>query len=178
MGVPPTNIRFSSIIKEELKSNEIQLSKYISISETTPEAYISQFISSRGLNKKKRDILTTSADELSETSLRHFQNAIESIENSLNSVLKHIGIKISFNKLPLIEQSENSIPLYGIQFQLLKNKKSIKFEKLPPEEKFYIMCSFEYSLNKNAGIQTHVFVDSDFKIKTDKKFNRKNYPAH
>ncbi|MHA1110551.1 MAG: hypothetical protein ACTSRE_05580 [Promethearchaeota archaeon] len=173
LGVPPTNIRFSSIIEDELNSNTIQLSRYISKSETTPEAYISQYFKSRGLSKKKFNALVTHAENLPETSLRQFQTVLESIEDSLNSVLNHVGLKITFTKLPLIEQLENSLPQYGIQFQIHKNKKPIKFEKLPPEEKFYVMCSFEYTLNNIAGIRTHVFVDLDFKIKRTKSLIEK-----
>jgi len=168
LGIPPTNIRFSSIIEDELKSNTIQLSRYISKTETTPEAYISQYFKSWDLSKKKLNSLFTHAENLPETSLRQFQSALESIEDSINSILKHVGLIITFNKLPIIEQLENSPPQYGIQFQLHKNKKPFKFEKLRPEEKFYVMCSFEYTLNRYAGIRTHVFVDLDFKIKRTK----------
>ncbi len=173
LGVPPANVRFSSIIEAELKSNEIRLSKYISASESTPEAYKSQFLSSWNLSKKKRDIVTTPAELLSEAPLHQLQMILESIQISLNSVFKQIGLNISFNKLPLVEQSEKSIPQYGFQFQLIKSKKSITFEKLLPEEKFFIMCSFEYVLNKKAGIKTHIFVDSDFKIKRTKNLIEK-----
>ncbi|TFG20653.1 MAG: hypothetical protein EU530_02465 [Promethearchaeota archaeon] len=173
LGVSPPNVRFSSIIEAELKSNEIQLSKYISTSESTPEAYKSQFLKSWNLSKKKLDIVTSQAELLSEASLHQLQMIIESIQSSLNSAFKQIGLKILFNKLPLVEQSEKSIPQYGIQFHLLKSKKSIMFEKLLPEEKFFIMCSFEYVLNKSAGIKTHVFLDSDFKIKRTKNLIEK-----
>ncbi len=173
MGVPPSNIRFSSIIEEELKSNTIQISQYINVSETNTNEYIAQLLHSLTLTKSTLSHLTFKIDLLSENSLRQFQIFLESIQTSLNSVLHQIGLKISFGKLPLIEKMGNSIPQYGVQFELRKNQKSINFENLPAEEKLYVMCSFEYVLNSLSGIQTHVFADIDFKIKRTKSLFEK-----
>jgi DNA repair exonuclease SbcCD ATPase subunit len=173
MGDPPANIRFSSIIMEELRSNTIQISKYVTELETTPSEYIAQNIDSLELSKSILSNLTKKIDLFSEDSLVHFQNIMFTLENSLNLVFHSIGMQLTFRKLPLVQQSGELVPLFGIQFELRKNNKSIKFEKLPVEEKLYVMWSFEYALNEISGLNTHIFADTDYKIKRTKSLLEK-----
>jgi predicted nuclease with TOPRIM domain len=169
MGEPPANIRFSSIIKEDLSANSTKLSKYLPNPDTSGQRYIDHFFESWSLPKSFLKASNLSIQSVTEENLQYFQKILKTIESEMRSLLKPLALRISFQKLPLITQDHQTIPKLGIQFEILKNKKKILLEKLSPEERLYVMFTFNYSINKICGITSHLFRDRDYKIKRTKK---------
>jgi hypothetical protein len=169
MGEPPSNIRFSSIIEDDLRSNSIKLSKYISNQDISWQEYIDQFFDSWSIPKSIFQDPEPTIQSHPEEIIPYFQKIVKNIENEMRSVLKPLNLKITFLNLPLVSQDHSIVPELGIQYMIFKNKKTISLEKLATEERLYFKVAFNYSINKICGITSHIFRDTDFKIKRTKK---------
>jgi len=167
-GDPPNYIRFSSIVQEELNSNTIKISRFAQNPDSSLNEFIIQFGKNLQISKSTDPKLIQEPASIKETNLLKLQNVLKEIENSLNPILQQINLLISIGKIPLTDSNEETVPRLGIAFEMYKQNKSIHFEKLPPEEKLYAMWSVEYLLNKLAGIDTHIFIDTDYPVKRTK----------
>ncbi|MBN2155057.1 MAG: hypothetical protein JW776_03345 [Candidatus Lokiarchaeota archaeon] len=167
--IAPSNIRFSSLIENDLKENSIQLMKFINLEETTPKKYYDQVLEDLKYPTSHVKDLTIPIIPISENILKEIHNLWIAIEKSLNSLLAFIKVQIILSQFPIYFDAKEINPNYGISFDILKNDKPIVLDKLPTEEKLYFMWSFEFVLNELAGMKVHLYSDENYQFKRSKK---------
>ena len=173
LGFRPQNVRYSSIIENDLSVNLNQISRFLDISKLPAEDFISQFVETLKIPKSVLIDLITKITEFTQTPCDEYAKVIETIENAINDALDILNIQIYLSKYPIFQRENQVNPELGISFILHHQQKLITYSKLSTEEKVFLMWAFDFVLNKLSGFDIHIFHDINYKFKRTKDLLQK-----